>query len=66
MKRGCVMPDYSKIYCVIMRGGTSKALFFHDNDLPKDEEERDRLILRAFGSPDIRQIDGLGGKFLNE
>lgn len=44
-----------------MRGGTSKALFFHENDLPKDEEERDTVILRAFGSPDIRQIDGLGG-----
>lgn len=61
MKRGDAMPDYSKIYCVIMRGGTSKALFFHDNDLPRDEKERDKLILRAFGSPDIRQIDGLGG-----
>lgn len=50
-----------KIYCVVMRGGTSKALFFHDRDLPQDEEERDRVILRAFGSPDRRQIDGLGG-----
>lgn len=44
-----------------MRGGTSKALFFHENDLPIDTEQRDALILRAFGSPDIRQIDGLGG-----
>lgn len=61
MKRGNIMPDYSRIHCVIMRGGTSKALFFHDNDLPKDKERRDKIILRAFGSPDIRQIDGLGG-----
>lgn len=50
-----------RIYCVIMRGGTSKALFFRDNDLPRDEEKRNRAILRAFGSPDLRQIDGLGG-----
>lgn len=55
------MSDYERVYCVIMRGGTSKALFFHDNDLPKDEKERERVILRAFGSPDRRQIDGLGG-----
>ena len=44
-----------------MRGGTSKALFFHDNDLPRDKKEREKTILRAFGSPDLRQIDGLGG-----
>lgn len=50
-----------KVYCVIMRGGTSKALFFRDNDLPGDEKEREKVILRAFGSPDLRQIDGLGG-----
>lgn len=50
-----------KVYCVIMRGGTSKALFFRDNDLPSDEKEREKVILRAFGSPDLRQIDGLGG-----
>jgi len=50
-----------RIYCVIMRGGTSKAVFLHDNDLPQDEKEREQIILRAFGSPDPRQIDGLGG-----
>ena len=44
-----------------MRGGTSKALFFRDEDLPKDEAARDRVILSAFGSPDRRQIDGMGG-----
>lgn len=44
-----------------MRGGTSRALFFHDKDLPKDAAERDKVILSAFGSPDLRQIDGLGG-----
>ena len=50
-----------KIPCVVMRGGTSKALFFHDKDLPADEAQRDKVILSAFGSPDLRQIDGLGG-----
>lgn len=50
-----------KIPCVYMRGGTSKAVFFHDEDLPQDEAERDKVILSAFGSPDRRQIDGMGG-----
>ncbi len=50
-----------KIPCVIMRGGTSKGVFFHEKDLPSIPNERDAVILRAFGSPDIRQIDGLGG-----
>ena len=47
--------------CVIMRGGTSKAVFLREADLPQGAEDRDRLILRIFGSPDPRQIDGLGG-----
>ncbi|HWA19430.1 MAG TPA: PrpF domain-containing protein [Devosia sp.] len=46
---------------VIMRGGTSKALFVRALDLPSDPAWRDRLLLRIFGSPDPRQIDGLGG-----
>ena len=50
-----------KIPCVYMRGGTSKAVFFRDEDLPQDVEARDRVILSAFGSPDRRQIDGMGG-----
>lgn len=55
------MKPNMRIPCVIMRGGTSRALFFHDKDLPKDEGQRDKIILSAFGSPDLRQIDGLGG-----
>lgn len=51
----------TKIPCVYMRGGTSKALFFRDEDLPRDPVERDQVILSAFGSPDRRQIDGMGG-----
>lgn len=44
-----------------MRGGTSKGIFLMEEDLPQDPELRDRIILAVFGSPDIRQIDGLGG-----
>lgn len=52
-----------RIQAVIMRGGTSKAVFFHERDLPKDPIERDAVILGVFGSPDPyrRQLDGLGG-----
>ncbi|MBO0778741.1 MAG: PrpF protein [Ktedonobacteraceae bacterium] len=46
---------------VLMRGGTSKCLIFKENDLPPVGGERDRLLLEAFGSPDPRQIDGMGG-----
>ena len=51
----------SQIRCVIMRGGTSKAVFLKEADLPPEGADRDALILRVFGSPDRRQIDGLGG-----
>ncbi len=44
-----------------MRGGTSKGIFFSDDDVPVEETARDRVILDVFGSPDVRQIDGLGG-----
>lgn len=44
-----------------MRGGTSKGGYFLAEDLPADEAERDRLLLRIMGSPDLRQIDGMGG-----
>ncbi len=44
-----------------MRGGTSRGPFFLASDLPADVAERDRVLLRAMGSPDARQIDGLGG-----
>ncbi len=47
--------------CTIMRGGTSKGIFLREKDLPRDAALRDRIILAIFGSPDLRQIDGLGG-----
>ena len=46
---------------VLMRGGTSKALFLRGETLPDDRRLRDALILSLFGSPDPRQVDGLGG-----
>ncbi len=49
------------IPCTLMRGGTSKGLYFHAEDLPANREQRDRVLLAAMGSPDTRQIDGLGG-----
>ena len=49
------------IKCSIVRGGTSKALFIMENELPKDPVLREKMILALYGSPDIRQIDGLGG-----
>lgn len=44
-----------------MRGGTSKGAFFLAEDLPQDTAERDAFLLRVMGSPDPRQIDGMGG-----
>jgi 4-oxalomesaconate tautomerase len=49
------------IPCTLMRGGTSKGLFFHAGDLPASPADRDRVLLAAMGSPDARQIDGVGG-----
>ena len=51
------------IPAVLMRGGTSKGLFFHENHLPSDPINRDTVILAAYGSPDPykRQMNGIGG-----
>jgi 2-methylaconitate cis-trans-isomerase PrpF len=50
-----------KIPFVLQRGGTSKGIFFQKDDLPDCPKLRDIVIKDIFGSPDIRQIDGLGG-----
>jgi 4-oxalomesaconate tautomerase len=47
--------------CDLMRGGTSKAAYFLASDLPPAGEHRDAVLLSAMGSPDARQIDGIGG-----
>ncbi len=49
------------IPCCFMRGGTSRGPFFLEKDLPADIATRDRVLLAVMGSPDRRQIDGLGG-----
>ena len=49
------------IPCMVMRGGTSKGPLFLATDLPADARTRDQLLLSVMGSPDIRQIDGIGG-----
>lgn len=49
------------IPCTVMRGGTSKGLYFRLADLPADRATRDAVLLAAMGSPDPRQIDGMGG-----
>jgi 4-oxalomesaconate tautomerase len=49
------------IPCLFMRGGTSRGPFFFENDLPLEVAARDAVLLSVMGSPDVRQIDGLGG-----
>ena len=56
-----VKPVKKSLDCTIMRGGTSKAVFLRGEDLPGDKNTKRDIILQIFGSPDKRQIDGLGG-----
>lgn len=56
-----VMSPESGVRGMLMRGGTSKGLYFTADDLPADSGARDDLLLRLMGSPDDRQIDGVGG-----
>ena len=52
------MEKYRVVY---MRGGTSKALVFRKEDLPQDKNQWDEIFLKAMGTPDPKQIDGMGG-----
>lgn len=54
------MPQ-TRIPCLMIRGGTSKGAYFLADDLPSDLAARDHVLLAAMGSPDPRQIDGIGG-----
>jgi len=56
-----MVTGFRRIPCVIQRGGTSKGVFLLEKDLPAEPELRKKVILAIFGSPDKRQIDGLGG-----
>ncbi len=60
-RSGSPLSDGRSIPCVVMRGGTSRGLFFHEDDLPRDPHVRDSVIMGAVGAPDPRQVDGLGG-----
>ena len=53
--------DTHGVHCMQMRGGSSKGAYFLSDDLPADPDERNDLLLRIMGSPDERQIDGIGG-----
>lgn len=55
------MNELRAIPCTILRGGTSKGVYLLDENLPQDPELRDKVLLAILGSPDKRQIDGLGG-----
>ena len=57
------MADYDStgVRATMLRGGTSRGLYFEPGDLPTDPATRDDLLLRLMGTPDPQQIDGLGG-----
>ena len=55
------MKEYVKIPALFMRGGTSKGVYLDLADLPTDQGIRDQVILDIYGSPDARQINGMGG-----
>ena len=55
------MKKMKKYPCVYMRGGTSKAVIFHEKDLPEDRSQWADIFLGVMGSPDPKQIDGMGG-----
>ena len=55
------MRNSERIRAAIIRGGTSKGVFLFADELPHDSAVRDKVILAIFGSPDPRQINGLGG-----
>lgn len=51
----------TSIPCVVLRGGTSRGLYFRAEDLPADSEQRDRALLQIMGTPHVLQVNGLGG-----
>lgn len=55
------MPAARSLPCTFARGGTSRGAYLLRDDLPEDEALRDRVVLALYGSPDLRQINGIGG-----
>jgi 2-methylaconitate cis-trans-isomerase PrpF len=58
---GIDSPELTPIRATLMRGGSSKGLYFLGSDLPTDRAMRDAILLASYGSPDTRQVDGVGG-----
>lgn len=54
-------PDTALVRCSVLRGGTSRGVFFAVDDLPQGRDDIERILLNVMGSPDARQINGLGG-----
>ena len=55
------MSELKKLNCSIYRGGTSKGVFLLEEELNELSDDKDKVLLKIMGSPDVRQIDGLGG-----
>jgi len=55
-----------ELSCSVYRGGNSKTLIFRDEDLPADQDERDKIFLYAIGCPDPLRLNGLGGTTINQ
>jgi len=58
---GINFPELIPVRATLMRGGSSKGLYFLGSDLPSDRVMRDAILLASYGSPDTRQVDGVGG-----
>ena len=58
---GIHSPELIPVRATLMRGGSSKGLYFLGSDLPSDRVMRDAILLASYGSPDTRQVDGVGG-----
>lgn len=56
-----MITNQTAIPCAVLRGGTSRGVYFHKKDLPADESQRDRVLLNIMGGPDVVQVDGIGG-----
>jgi len=56
-----IEPTFGAIPCAVLRGGTSRGVYFRRDDLPEDAALRDRILLQIMGGPDALQVDGIGG-----
>jgi 2-methylaconitate cis-trans-isomerase PrpF len=59
--RSVASPELIPVRATLMRGGSSKGLYFLGADLPSEKAMREAILLASYGSPDPRQVDGIGG-----